>query len=78
MPLIGLEVPLAIEELILVVDQGEGVRAVAVHVTVPVGDAAIGEKDRHLVKRLRRERPENPTSWWPTSGWNLAHASACG
>src|SRR5260370_38384323 len=48
-PLLSLEVPLHVEQLILPVDQTERMAAVAVHVPVTVRCAAVGEENRHLV-----------------------------
>ncbi len=47
-------------QLVLRVDEREGVRAEAVHVAVAVGDAAVGEEDGDLVEGLGGERPEVP------------------
>ena len=55
-----LEVELDLETLALVVDQGEGVGAVAVDVADAHRQAAVGHQDRHLVQTLRRQRPEVP------------------
>ena len=43
-----LEVELAVDGLALGVDQLEGVRAVAVHVAVAVGQATVAEQEGHL------------------------------
>ena len=51
---------LDVEELVLGVDHGEGVRAIAVHVTVAIRSASIREQDRNLMKRFRGEGPEIP------------------
>ena len=51
---------LAVDGLALVVDQFEGVGAVAVHVAVAVGDAAVGEQEGDLVGGLRTQRDEVP------------------
>src|SRR5690606_25097023 len=58
--LLGLEVELAPHALALVVDQRIGVAAVAVHVPVAGGYAAIGKENRHLMQRFRAKRPEIP------------------
>ena len=70
----------------LLVDQFEGVGAVAVHVSVAVGDAAIGEEERHLVHRLRPQRDEVPEHVGVLGrktavkmlGWFNSQKSACG
>ena len=55
-----LVVELAVDGLAPVVDQFEGVGAVAVHVAVAVRDAAVREQERHLVRGLRPQRNEVP------------------
>lgn len=39
---------LAVETLTVSIDQFEGVRAVAVHVTEAIGQTSIAEQERHL------------------------------
>jgi len=56
----GLEVPLHVEELVVRVDQREGMAGVAVHVAIAVRRAAVAHQERDLVQRLGRERPEVP------------------
>lgn len=51
----SLEVKLDPELISLLVDPLEGMRAVAIHVTVTVGCAAVAEEDGDLVAGLRRE-----------------------
>src|SRR5207253_3008253 len=48
-PLLGLEVPFHVEELILSIEQAERVAAVTVHVPIAVRSPAVGEENRHLV-----------------------------
>lgn len=43
-----LVVELAVDGLAVSINQFEGVRAIAVHVTVAVGQATITEQERHL------------------------------
>jgi hypothetical protein len=50
--LVGLDVELAVEGVSTVVHQFEGVRPVAVHVTIAIGGAAIGEEEHHLAPQL--------------------------
>ena len=59
-PLKRLQVKLDPEPLIRRVDEAVGVGAVAVHMTVRLGDAAVGEEHRDLVEALRGEGPEVP------------------
>ena len=56
----GLEVVLDPEPLAGRVHPRVGVAAVAVHVPVAAGRAAVGHQDRDLVGGLRRQRPEVP------------------
>ena len=63
-PLLGFEVPFHVEEFVLRIDQAERVTAEAVHVPVAVRSPAVGEENRHLVQRFRRERPEIPHHRW--------------
>ncbi len=58
--LFRLEVPLHVEQFVPGIDETEGMAAEAVHVPIAVRRAAIGEKNRDLVKRFGRERPEVP------------------
>ena len=51
---------LAVDRVSVLVDQLEGVRAVAVHVPVPDGGAAVGEEEGHLVGRLLPQGDEVP------------------
>ena len=59
-PLFGLEVPLHIEQLVLRIDQREGMAAEPIHVAIALRRPAVAEQDRHLVQALRRKRPEVP------------------
>ncbi len=58
--LLGLKVPFHVEQLVLIVDQAEGVAAEAVHLPVAVRRSAIRKENRHLMQRFRRKRPEIP------------------
>ncbi len=49
----NLEVEFAIDGLVLVVDEFEGVAAVAVHVPEAVRSAAVAEQERHLQPEIR-------------------------
>mmetsp|Transcript_34855 Transcript_34855/g.86495 ORF Transcript_34855/g.86495 Transcript_34855/m.86495 type:complete len:549 (+) Transcript_34855:1360-3006(+) len=59
-PLVSLEVHLDIGHLAVLVDKLERVGAIAVHVSVAVGRAAVAEEDRHLVDALGNQRQEIP------------------
>ena len=56
----GLEVELEPAPLIGGVDKAVSVAAIAVHVAVALGQIAVGEQDRDLVRALRAQRPEIP------------------
>lgn len=56
----GLEVELAVVSFALVVDELEGVRAVAVHEAVAVGCAAVAEQEHDLVRGLGSQGDEVP------------------
>ena len=58
--LLGAEVELHPEALVLGVDEAVGVAAEAVHVAEAARDAAIAHDDRDLVQRLGQQRPEVP------------------
>ena len=51
---------LAVDTLALLVHQFESVRAVPIHVSVPVRDPSVTEQERDLVGGLRAERDEIP------------------
>lgn len=53
---------LAVEALASGIDQFEGVRAVAVHVTVAIRQTTIAEQERHLYRGYRRETQDNDKS----------------
>ncbi len=55
-----LVVELAVDSLTVPVHQLEGVGAIAVHVAVAVGDAAVAEEEGHLVGGLGSEGDEIP------------------
>ncbi|KPY54789.1 Peroxisomal catalase [Pseudomonas syringae pv. solidagae] len=57
-PLAGLVMPLHPMTLTCCTDEAIGVAAEAVHVTVAVRNATIGEQNSDLVQRFRRVRPE--------------------
>ena len=69
--LVGLEVILHPEQLVVGVDPAVGVAAVAVHVPPALRDAAVTHQPGHLVRRLRVRVSRNPTAcgghadWWP-------------
>lgn len=63
-PLCGLEVVLNQECLSFSIDPLEGMRAVAIHVTVPVRGASVREQDHDLVLGLRRVAPEVKGGVW--------------
>lgn len=46
---------LAVDALPISVDQFEGVRAIAIHVTVAVWQTSIAEQERHLQRGYRTE-----------------------
>ena len=52
----NLEVELAVETFTVSVDQLEGVRAIAVHVTVAIGQTSITEQERHLYGEDARKK----------------------
>lgn len=58
--LIGLEMELAVGHLPLCVDHLEGVRTVAVHVSVTIRYSPVAEHVHDLVCRLRHQRQEIP------------------
>eukprot|EP00968_Pinguiococcus_pyrenoidosus_P000647 scaffold40_cov305-Pinguiococcus_pyrenoidosus.AAC.18 len=58
--LVRLEVVLHVHGLPVRIDVLEGVRAIAIHVAIAVGRAAVGEQERHLVRGLRAQRDEVP------------------
>ena len=58
--LVGLEVVLDPEPLAVGVDPHVGVAGVPVHVPPRARDAAVAHQPGHLVRRLRRQRPEVP------------------
>ena len=60
MALLGLEVELDPEALVGVVDEAEGVAAVAVHLAQALGDAAIAEQYGDLMQGLGMAGPEVP------------------
>ena len=51
---------LAVHSLVVLVDQLEGVAAVAIHVAIAVRRAAVGEQEGHLVSGLRSQCDEIP------------------
>lgn len=51
-----LEVKLAVDRLALCIDQFEGVRAVAVHVAVAIGQTSVAEQEGHLQTRNAETR----------------------
>ena len=51
---------LAVDTVALLVDQLEGVAAVAVHVPEAIGDAPVAKEERDLVRGLRTEGDEVP------------------
>ena len=55
-----LHVELAVDGLVVGIDELECVAAVAVHVPVAVGCAALGEQERHLVSCFRPQTDEVP------------------
>lgn len=57
---VGLEVPLDVEGLVVLVDPSESVGAISVHVSVTVGSSSVREEDGDLVHRLRDKRQEVP------------------
>lgn len=59
-PLVCLTVELAVDGFAVLVNQLEGVRPVAVHVSEAVGCTTVGEQEAHLVGRLRSEADEIP------------------
>lgn len=56
----NLVMELAVDHVVLAVHQLERVRAVAVHVTVSVGDATVAKEEHHLMRRLGSKRDEVP------------------
>ena len=56
--------PLAVEELVLGIDQAKGVAAESVHMAIAVRSSTVREKNRYLVQRFRREGPEIPHHRW--------------
>lgn len=58
--LLGLEVELDPEALVGIVDEAEGVAAVAVHLAQALGDAAIAEQYGDLMQGFRMAGPEVP------------------
>lgn len=54
---------LAVDGLATVVDQLEGVRAVAVHVAVAIGQTAVAEQEGHLQGHGGRGGEKNFSSW---------------
>ena len=58
--LLYLPVELAVHSLVVLVDQLEGVAAIAIHVAITVRRAAVGEQEGHLVSGLRSQRDEIP------------------
>ncbi len=59
-----LDMKLAVHGHALLVDQFEGVRAVAVHMAKAVWSTAIGEQEHHLMDRLGTQTPEVPHHTW--------------
>lgn len=55
-----LEVEFTIDWLVLSIDKLEGVRAIAVHVTIAVRSTSIGEEKRHLMSGLWSKRDKVP------------------
>ena len=51
---------LAVDGLVVLADQLEGVATVAVHVAIAVRCAAVGEQETHLVSGLWPQRDEVP------------------
>ena len=51
---------LAVDGLSILVDHLEGVGAIAIHVTMAIGDAPITEQERDLVGGLRTKGDEVP------------------
>ena len=51
---------LAINSLVLSIDQLEGMGAIAIHVLVPIGDATVREQERDLVGGLGTQADEVP------------------
>lgn len=51
---------LAIDLLPLIVDQGESVRSITVHVPVTIGNAPVRKQDHELVRSFRTQRPKVP------------------
>ena len=74
-----LHVELAVDSLAFGIDELERVAAVAVHVPVAVGRAAVREQERHLVSGLRPqadEVPEHVGVLW-RGGGALEHCGVC-
>ena len=55
---------LAVDCLTILVDQLEGVGAVAIHVPVAIGNASVTEQEGHLVGGLRAKTNEVPEHVW--------------
>lgn len=53
-------VEFAPDELVVFVDELEGVRSVSVHVTMAVGDAPVAEQEHDLMGRLGSQAQEIP------------------
>lgn len=45
-----LEVELAVDSLVVLVDQFEGVGAISIHVAIAIGNTSVTKQERHLVK----------------------------
>ena len=59
-----LPVELAVHCHIVLVDQLEGVAAIAVHVAIAIGRATVREQEGHLVSSLWSQRDEIPEHVW--------------
>lgn len=59
-----LVVELAVDWLSILVDHLEGVGAIAVHMTMAVGDAPVAKEKRDLVGRFRAEGDKVPEHVW--------------
>lgn len=53
---------LAVETFVSGIDQFEGVRAVAIHVTEAIRQTSIAEQERHLHKGYRQKTQDNDKS----------------